>query len=163
MQEYSSDFFTFFCFLQAFLNCPTDINSYVSDIVVLFTRLYQHHPNKWANCHQLIKHLILDERDPFWIPIHQTDNPVVILPTEKYKDEKDGTYSFFKSFNENFIYFINRMDTISFIEWQDVFDLFHKNFPKCHFLCLMEMTEEYFSKIDYMNKLYKDKVINIEE
>ena len=118
-------------------------------MTLFFTRLFYHNPDRFRDVQLLIKSFACFplESDGFWFDENHLNS---IPPTERYTFDQplSKVDSFYFFFLKMFEYFVLRMEKVSFSSWWDVFNLFLKSFPDCHFLCLMEMTEEYLDKLD---------------
>lgn len=157
LKEHGKIFYMFYKRIVFFNFREEEVTPYIDNLVVMFAKIYQFAPEKWISMMSFIKNIHHKNdvtRDCYLFEsVPNQNNPQTsIIPTSKY-NEGNRVSSFFKVFFEDFEYFIQRLDKISYQTWQDVFDMFFEAFPDTHFLCLMEMTEEYFSKIDYMNSL----------
>lgn len=164
MNNLSKDFFIFFDNLYSSIGrkSPPHIDlQCTDDVTVFFTKAHEKDPIFFGCLHMLIKRLNQVDfsvvRDGgeyynhFWWP-HSREHRCFVSPIFKpQSDVQDNSFVYFKKFFIEFTAFQSQMGKISYMEWQEVFDTFHATFDDVHFLNLMEMTDEYFNKIELSN------------
>lgn len=171
MHTHGEDFYRFFNRMNASSHYENSDSHtpYIKDVVVLFTKIYEHLPETWHSVVALIR--LLNEKipessegmgyqDSFWtcdgwdIDCRTSISPIFSFPLNKDMNASENeAFAFYSKFQLEFQSFARRMDKIPFVVWADVFNTFYKyKNDSDHFLNLMEMTEEYFNKIDYITQ-----------
>lgn len=165
MNNLSKDFFIFFdnLFMSIRRKSPyyEPAMQYADDVTVFLTKAYQKDPIFFGCLHMFIKRLNQVDFDVvrggheyhngFWYPSSREIKCFVSPLFQTQPEVHDSCVVYFKKFFTEFTAFKNQMGKISYLEWQDVFDTFHATFDDVHFLNLMEMTDEYFNKIELSN------------